>query len=239
MKSGGNIQMYILKIGTIHYFYLNFMAEYMRNFTKMIWLPMLVLFSDVLEAQPEKGRIDLFNGKDLSNWVFVLKNKTVDPAKVFTVKEGVIHISGDPFGYMRTKKEYADYKLHVEWRWPVEATNSGVFFHVQPPDTVWPVCFESQLMAGNAGDLICMGGSDVAEHTDKSSIVIRKLQDSNENPVGEWNVMEVICRRNVIEVYVNGTLQNRATGATLSRGSICLQSEGKDIEFRNVFLVRF
>ena len=69
--------------------------------------------------------IQLFNGKDLTNWVFYLKDKTVDPATVFTVQNGVIHISGNPFGYMRTKDTYSDYRLHVEWRWPSEATNSG------------------------------------------------------------------------------------------------------------------
>jgi hypothetical protein len=31
---------------------------------------------------------------------------------------------------------------------------------------------------------------------------------------------------------------NKATGVTLKEGHICLQSEGKDIEFRNVFLTR-
>jgi hypothetical protein len=48
--------------------------------------------------------------------------------------------------------------------------------------------------------------------------------------------MEVTCKSNTIEVYVNGTLQNKATGISETKGHICLQSEGKDIEFRNVFI---
>ena len=87
----------------------------------------------------------LFNGKDLNNWVFHLKDPAVDPATVFTVQNGVIHITGNPFGYMRTKETYSDYKLHVEWRWPSEATNSGVFIHAQQPDTIWLKCIECQL----------------------------------------------------------------------------------------------
>jgi hypothetical protein len=59
---------------------------------------------------------------------------------------------------------------------------------------------------------------------------------SSEKAVGEWNTMEVVCRGNTIEVYVNGVLQNKGTNVSVSRGSICLQSEGKDIEFRNVTL---
>jgi hypothetical protein len=182
-------------------------------------------------------QVSLFNGKDLSNWVFTLKDKSVDPASVFTVQDGVINIKGQPFGYMRTKETYSDYKLHVEWRWPNnEATNSGVFIHGQQPDTIWLRCVECQLKAGNAGDFVCMNGADMDQHTDKTKMVVTKKAASSEKPVGEWNTLEVICRANTIEVLVNGVLQNKGTNVNLSSGSICLQSEGKDIQFRNVIL---
>ncbi len=183
-----------------------------------------------------KERIMLFNGKDLGNWVFYLKDKSVKPSSVFKVVNGVIHITGDPFGYMRTKDSYSDYRLHVEWRWPSEATNSGVFVHGQKPDTIWLRCVECQLMAGNAGDFVCMNGADMNERRDKTSPIVRKLSPSSEKPSGEWNTMEVVCKGDTIEVYVNGVLQNRGTSVNVSSGSICLQSEGKDIEFRNVYL---
>ncbi len=189
------------------------------------------------KAEDQSRKIQLFNGKDLTNWVFYLKDKSVDPSTVFTVRNGVIHISGNPFGYMRTKEIYSDYKLHVEWRWPSEATNSGVFVHGQKPDTIWLKCVECQLMAGNAGDFVCMNGADMNERSDKSTPVVRKMAASSEKATGEWNTMEVICSGNTIEVFVNGILQNKGTNVSLSEGSICLQSEGKDIEFRNLFLL--
>jgi hypothetical protein len=187
---------------------------------------------------PDIENIRLFNGKDLSNWVFCLKDKSINPERVFTVKEGVIHITGSPFGYMRTNSSYSDYRLKLEWRWPVEATNSGVFIHAQIPDTIWLKTIECQLAAGNAGDFICMKGTDMNERKDKSTIVIKKMNPSSEKPVGEWNTMEVICKANTIEVYVNGVLQNKGTGVSVSSGYICLQSEGKDIEFKNVALTK-
>jgi hypothetical protein len=191
------------------------------------------------DKKAEKGeKVQLFNGKDLSNWVFYLKDQSVDATKVFTVKDGVIHITGDPFGYMRTKEIYSDYRLHVEWRWPSEATNSGVFVHGQEPDAIWLKCIECQLMAGNAGDFVCMNGADISERTDKSKAVVKKMAESNEKPVGEWNTMEVTCKGNTVEVYVNGLLQNKGTNANITSGSICLQSEGKDIQFRNVFITK-
>lgn len=183
-------------------------------------------------------KIQLFNGKDLRNWEFKLKDPAVDPAKVFTVQNGVIHIKGDPFGYMRTKEVYSDYRLHVEWRWPSGPSNSGVFIHGQMPDSIWLKCIECQLGAGNAGDFICMSGSDMNERTDKTKRNVKKLAQSSEKPAGEWNTMEVICKTNTIEVLVNGVLQNKGTGVNINSGHICLQSEGKDVEFRNVFLTK-
>lgn len=191
--------------------------------------------ADKVKVEKPAGK-KLFNGKNLKNWEFMLKDESVDPATIFTVADGVIHIKGDPFGYMRTKEMYSDYALHVEWRWPTEATNSGVFVHGQQPDTIWLRCFENQLSAGNAGDFICMNGADMNERTDKSKIVVRKMNPSNEKPVGEWNTMNVVCLGDSIEITINGLLQNRGTGLTVTSGYVCLQSEGKDVEFRNVYL---
>jgi len=191
------------------------------------------------KQNPSKSdTVKLFNGENLKNWEFQLKDTSVDPSTVFTVKNNVIHIKGDPFGYMRTKEIYSDYKLHVEWRWPEEATNSGVFIHGQLPDAIWLKCIECQLKAGSAGDFVCMNGADMKERTNKSASSVKKMAESSEKPTGEWNSMDVICEGNSIEVYVNGVLQNKGTEVTVNKGHICLQSEGKDIEFRNIFLTK-
>jgi len=138
---------------------------------------------------------------------------------------------------MRTKDTYSEYKLHVEWRYPVEASNSGVFIHAQLPDTIWLRTFECQLKAGSAGDFVCMNGATMNEQKNNSRVV-NKMSASSEKPIGEWNIMEVTCNSNTIEVYVNGVQQNKGTGLSSSSGHICLQSEGKDIEFKNVFITK-
>ena len=221
-----------MKIKTIH----------LAAFLVIIFLsiPVVLMAGDKKKDKNKKEdqTIMLFNGKDLNNWVFKLKDPSVDPSTVFTVHNGVIQIGGNPFGYMRTKNTYSDYKLHVEWRWPSEPTNSGVFVHAQPPDSIWLRCVECQLKAGDAGDFVCMNGADMTERTDKTKPFVKKLAASSEKPAGEWNTMEIICKSNTIEVNVNGVLQNKGTNINLSKGSICLQSEGKSIEFRNVYLNR-
>lgn len=207
--------------------------------TLMLGFALACAITGTINAQsgkPDNKDIQLFNGKDLSNWVFKLKDPTVDPTTIFWVDNGVIHIKGNPFGYMRTRDTYSDYKLHAEWRWPSEATNSGIFIHAQQPDTIWLKCIECQLKAGSAGDFVCMNGSDMNERTDKTKPFVSKLENTSEKPAGEWNTMEVVCSGSTIEVYVNGMLQNKGTNVSVTQGSVCLQSEGKDIEFRNVFL---
>lgn len=197
---------------------------------------MVIIAFSFLSCGQQKAddKIMLFNGKDLDGWAFHLRDQSVDPATVFTVKDGVINIKGEPFGYMRTQETYSDYVLHVEWRYPSEFSNSGVFVHVQAPDTIWPRCIENQLMAGSAGDYILMNGATMNEKT--NSIVVPKKADSNEKPLGEWNSMDITCNGSTIETKVNGLLQNSGTGLNITEGSICLQSEGKTIEFRNVYL---
>ena len=210
----------------------------------------MLLISGSIQAQPKQKKdkapkkpksemIRLFNGNDLVNWIFFLKDPTADPAKVFFAQDGVIHITGNPFGYMRTRETYSNFTLSLEWRWPAEPTNSGVFVYVQLPDSIWPKCVECQLKAGSAGDFVCMSGTDMNERKDKSVRSVKKLAESSEKPAGEWNKMEVTCISNTITVYVNGALQNKATGLNVNSGHICLQSEGKDLEFRNVVLAKF
>ena len=204
--------------------------------TVSLWVALSVVFSSV-KAQT----IDLFNGFDLEGWGFILKNDSKSAEDVFKVEDGVIHITGDPFGYMYTLDSYDNYRLHVEWRWPVEETNSGIFLHVQEND-VWPNAIECQLRAGDAGDFVLLNGSDLAEFTTEEGEtrpafpIIRKQNISSEMAVGEWNNADITCEDGNIIVFINGVLQNEGTKSLHKAGRIALQSEGKDIQFRNVRL---
>ena len=153
----------------------------------------------------------LFNGKNLDGWAFHLAPDSDVPATdVFGVKDGVITISGQPFGYM-----------------------IGIFLHAEPIDAVWPRCAEVNLMNGRAGDMIASGGSAFEELTEGR--FLRSTQDSAENPAGEWNTAEIVCKGNLIQAYVNGVLMNEAH-FDRSEGPIALQSEGGPLEIRNVYL---
>ncbi|MCP5539919.1 MAG: DUF1080 domain-containing protein [Akkermansiaceae bacterium] len=53
-----------------------------------------------------------------------------------------------------------------------------------------------------------------------------------ENPLGEWNRMEVICKGDTIEIRINGELVNSGTKANPTEGYICLQSEAAECWIR-------
>ena len=203
---------------------------------------LLITLSTILSTPAKAQMIDLFNGKNLDGWGFVLQDNTKKPEEVFKVKDGVIHITGTPFGYMYTLAKYENYRLSVEWRWPAEATNSGIFLHVQDDNKVWPNAVECQLKAGDAGDFVLLNGSNLAEfvlnegETRPAFPVIKKKENSSENTVGEWNKAVILCSGGKITVYINDVLQNRGTESLHKSGHVALQSEGKDIQFRNVKL---
>ena len=191
-------------------------------------------------AQAQKTT-KLFNGKDLSNWNFVVEKNAVPAEQVYSVKDGLIEITGQPIGYMYTKETYDNYKLHVEWRWPEgKASNSGIFLLIEDLKKPFPNCIECQLHAGDAGDFVLLGGSDLTEFTSKvrpEFPVVKKDKTSTENPAGEWNEANIFVQDGVITVYINGVYQNTGTNR-VTEGHIGLQSEGGPIEFRNVTVTK-
>jgi len=119
----------------------------------------------------------LFNGKDLAGLTTWLKDsKRDDPRKVFTAKDGVLHLSGDGFGYAATDKEYKDYHLTVEYKWGKKTDggkfvrNSGLLLNAVGPhggaNGTWMSCVEVQLAQGCVGDIIAIRGKD-----DKGAVI--------------------------------------------------------------------
>ena len=66
----------------------------------------------------------------MSNWNFIVTDGNTPAEDVFSVQDGVILIQGNPFGYMYTKKKYADFTLEVEWAWVDKPSNSGIFLMI-------------------------------------------------------------------------------------------------------------
>src|SRR6266700_3171845 len=70
------------------------------------------------EPVTPKDGFRLFNGKDLTGLHTWLRDtRREDPRKVFSAEGGLLHVSGDGYGYVATDKQYRDYRLVVEYRW--------------------------------------------------------------------------------------------------------------------------
>ena len=193
--------------------------------------------SKTTESQ-DGDTITLFNGKDFEGWHIYLKDADADPKNVWKIRDGAIWCTGKPVGFLRTKQEYSDYKLVLEWRWAEKPGNSGVLLHMSGEEKVWPLCMEAQLMHARAGDFIGMGcnfNENIAKEGGPISYAPRK-NDSNEKKPGGWNTYEIVCKGDTMEMTVNGQLQNKATGVSIRKGYIGLQSEGVPIMFRNIKL---
>jgi hypothetical protein len=196
-------------------------------------------------GEKDEGWVKLFNGKDLRGWtVFLDPRKAADPAKVFTVRDGIIVCEGTPFGYLITDKEYENYLLKVQWRWGKKVhgkvRNSGVFVHVVGPNKIWPKAIEAQLMAGHAGDFWLVDNFklkvDARRQDPKVARHYYRMKDHVEKAIGEWNQYEITCQGDAIRLVINGQLVNEGTEAEVRKGRILLQSEGAEIHFKDVAL---
>ena len=65
----------------------------------------------------------LFNGKDLTGWEMDVPvfDSIPNAPKPFVVRDGMLVSLGEPRGHLLTEKEYSDYRLEVEYRFPGRA----------------------------------------------------------------------------------------------------------------------
>lgn len=204
---------------------------------KQLLLTALLLVA-VAACGPKKEY--LFNGENLDGWVSVLDTAAA-PATTptFYAENGLLCISGRPFGYLRTTQKYSSYVLHLEWRWAGgEAVDGGIFNFLQDGDKVWPLGLQLQMTPRDMGTL--MGGIPMEGVEDRGRGFYwknRLPKSSPEKPVGEWNEMLFTCEGNQIRVMMNGVLVNEAVCGE-EEGYIGLQSEGGALELRNIYITR-
>lgn len=187
----------------------------------------------------DKEAVQLFNGKDLSGWTYHLRDSEAEMKDVWSVKDGILICKGRPIGYIRTKDEYKNFKLIVQWRWPKDKKpgNSGVLVRMMGKDKVWPKSIEAQLQSGNAGDFWNIDKFQMTTAPERTRGRNTKKTKGNEKPIGEWNQYEIICDGGTVTLKVNGEVLNEATDCAEVAGPICLQSEGAEIHFRTVKLI--
>ena len=159
-----------------------------------------------------KETIALFNGttkKDLSAFYTWLRNHgRNDPDKVFTVVDQIdgapaIRSSGQHWGGIVTKANYANYKLVVEFRWgnitweprANRTRDSGILLHGQGADgnaakdfnSPWMSSVEFQIIEGGTGDIILVNGHERGSDRILAPRLVAKVAANGKNwdPAGQ------------------------------------------------------
>lgn len=151
---------------------------HLKRFVTAVCLCVSAIYTMNAEAgdkvlSPKDGVIKLFNGKNLDGlYVWNRGTEYEDPRKIFTVKDGMLHISGDGYGGLITKKDYRDYHMVIEFKWGGKtwgarkdrARDSGILFHCHGPDggygNTWMASIEAQIIEGGVGDILVLTGKD-------------------------------------------------------------------------------
>jgi hypothetical protein len=197
---------------------------------------------------PPSDAVILFGGKpeEIKKWI---SDKNGEPTK-WVVQDGVLQcVPGS--GYIRTKEEFADCQLHIEWSAPskVEGNSQG---------------------RGNSG-VFLMGAVEVQvldnynnpSYPDGMASSIYGINPPMANSLrapGEWQTYDIIFRKPVfkdgqeidpgyITVFVNGVLTQDHTpleggGGHMKRskpkafpekGPLKIQDHGNPVRFRNIW----
>ena len=196
-----------------------------------------------------------------------------DPEGIFKMEGNVLHILGIPetgkpkdFGYVATLDEVRDYRLRLDQKWGTrtfpprknQPRDSGLLYHLAPPDEIWPRCIEFQIQEHSVGDTWLLSGTGLT-----TTVANLHASPPTFDPLGQdvsleggqliksgepesltgWNTLELIASGRDSVNIVNGKRVNAAIDletnpgsgwVSLRQGRIALQAEGAEVFYRNV-----
>ena len=212
----------------------------------------IILVSLITQSTPVEKFQSIFNGRDFTGWYSFVDGygKNSDPLKVFQIEpDGIIHVSGEKFGYLCTNQVYQNFhiKLEFKWgekKWPPrlnEKRDSGLLYLIPADsvDKVWPCGIEAQIQEGDVGDLWMISNATIVVDgvRTKPGNFVRSIKKKDaEKPHGEWNLLEAIIKDGHCQHIVNGLMVNEGFDASILKGKLLIQSEGAEVYFRNIQL---
>lgn len=176
----------------------------------------------------------LFNGKDLTGW-----KPLGGSAQDWGVEDGVLFTRGQGGGWLMTEQEYSDFTLRLDYRLPKKG-NSGVAIRAPMKGNPAYAGMEIQVL-----DDPNYTGLRPAQHTGSIYDVVAANHPQNQ-PIGEWNTMQIRAKGPMIRVEVNGKPVVNANlddfkdqlkkhpGLGRPAGHLGVQSHGSRVEFRNI-----
>lgn len=224
------------------------------------------------QVKPAAGWVSLFNGKDLSGWETYLRPSEAapdqtaiglnkDPHGVFKAENGMIHISGQDWGGISTKKSFSNYHLRYQVKFgqkkwaPCEnaVADGGLLYHCSLPydfgSKCWMRSVEMQIQETDIGDYHNVGAGipqipfskakddddDVDQYDPFAPLMPTKnrvFRSGNfESPSGQWTTGELIARGADAVFIVNGFVVNRVYN--LYRDDLQQQTTSGQLQFQS------
>lgn len=203
---------------------------------RALLLPAVLSLAAQPPPAPGPGWVLLFNGKDLSGWKTVGKERwVVENGTIF----GEAITKGD--GFLKTEKTYKDFHIFLRYRCEAD-TNSGLFYHTDVTEDISQIRFiqveiDNRINSHTGG----LHGDRVPGQPGGGWIVWPAPDKAGVMRPWDWNDMLVMVEGNRTRVYLNGVRMIDFTypNPRNTDGVIALQLHsggGGKMRFKDIFL---
>jgi hypothetical protein len=197
----------------------------------------------------EEGFVSLFNGKDLTGWIYG-KAKTKDgerenkAGKGYQIREGgILYSTKADGGNLYTEKEYANFIFRFDFKLTANA-NNGIGIRAPLTGDSAYVGMEIQVLDDSGSAYTKLR----PEQYHGSVYDVFAAKRGSQKPVGEWNTEEIHVDGTKIKVTVNGQVildedlakvtdekvLKKHPGLKNTKGHIGFLGHGAEVEFRNL-----
>ena len=182
------------------------------------------------------------------------------PQETWTWKNEVLHCTGQPIGVLRTKKEFTNFEMVVEWMHEKSAGNSGVFVWATPASIEkltldskqrLPDGIEVQILDHGFTEMMKAKGAKTDWFGTNGDVFPVRVKMTAFPPLspdgvrsfprkhlsnghGEWNHYYIRALNGEVRLWVNGEEVSGGTAIEPAKGYLCLESEGSPIQFRKL-----
>jgi hypothetical protein len=208
----------------------------------------------VVSQAQEQGFTELFNGKDLTGWVYGRRGNGAEnkSGKGYQVENGVLFTTKDDGGNLFTEKQYADFVLRFDFRLE-QNSNNGIGIRAPLQGDAAYAGIEIQILDDSGPEYTKLQPAQYHG----SIYHMFPARRGHQKPVGEWNTEEITVTGRQITVKLNGVtitegnLDDVKSEALLARhrdlskpegsrgiantkGHIGLLGHGTRVEFRHI-----
>ncbi len=218
-------------------------------------LAAIILFMGATTPRAQdEGFTPLFNGKDLSGWVYGRRGDGTEnrTGKGYQVENGVLVTTKEDGGNLFTEKQYADFVLRFDFKL-TENANNGIGIRAPLVGDAAYVGMEIQVLDDSGSEYRNLRPAQYHGSIYQMFPATR----GHQKPVGEWNVEEITVQGRKVVVKLNGTTITEGNlddvkdeallakhrdlskpegsrGIANTTGHIGLLGHGTRVEFRNI-----